>query len=263
MKITARVNTFNEEDNIAAALESVRWADEILVVDSDSADRTVEIARRYTDRVIQHPFASHGAQHNYADSLCTHDWVLALDADERVTPELAAEIQRVRAQGTAQDGFRMARRAWYLGRWIRHSGWYPDWQTRLYRRAVTRWDGEPPHEEPKVAGKVAYLNGDLLHFTRRSLHEHIEVMNRYTDLSAAARWREGRTVSGWQLALTPPAVFLRSYVGKQGFRDGWQGLVIAYLAAAYVHIKQAKLMEKERVGPPPGNFPAPPASTDS
>ncbi len=263
MKITARVNTFNEEDNIAAALESVRWADEILVVDSFSTDRTVEIARRYTGRVVQHAFASHGAQHNYADSLCTHDWVLVLDADERVTPELADEIRRVREQGTGQDGFRMPRRAWYLGRWIRHSGWYPDWQTRLYRRAVTRWDGEPPHEEPKVTGKVAYFKGDLLHFTRRSLHEHIEVMNRYTDLASAARFREGQRATAWQLAVTPPLVFFRTFILKQGFRDGWQGLVIAYLAAAYVHIRQAKLMEKERAGVPPGNIPAAPASTES
>lgn len=247
MKITARVNTFNEEDNIAAALESVAWADEILVVDSHSTDRTVEIARGLAHRVVSHEFASHGAQHNYADSLCAHDWVLVLDADERLTPELSVTIQEIRRQGTDLDGFRMARRAWYLGRWIKHSGWYPDWQTRLYRRAVTRWDGEPPHEEPKVNGRVARLPGDLLHYTRRSLHEHVEVMNRYTDLAAAARFRQGRTVSNLQLALAPPAVFFRSYVLKQGFRDGWPGLVIAYLAASYVHLKQAKLLEKQRL----------------
>lgn len=246
LQITARVNTFNEEDNIAAALESVAWADEILVVDSFSTDRTVEIARRYTDRVVQHEFRSHGEQHNFADGLCRHDWVLVLDADERLTPELAAALQRVRASGTDLDGFRMARRAWYLGRWIGHSGWYPDWQTRLYRRAVTRWAGDPPHEEPKVSGRVGRLPGDLQHFTRRSLHEHVEIMNRYTDLASAARFRQGDQVSFLRLALTPPAVFFRSYVLKQGFRDGWQGLVIAYLAAAYVHLKQAKLLERRR-----------------
>ncbi|HXE32252.1 MAG TPA: glycosyltransferase family 2 protein [Terriglobales bacterium] len=264
MKISARINTFNEEDNIAAALESVRWADEILVVDSFSSDRTVEIARRYTDRVIQHPFASHGAQHNYADSLCAHDWILVLDADERLTPELVEAIQRVRRDGPAADGYRMARRAWYLGRWIRHSGWYPDWQTRLYRKAVTRWDGEPPHEEPKVGGAVAYLAGDMVHYTRRSLHEHVEVMNRYTDLASAARLRQGLSVSNFQLAFTPPFVFFRSYILKQGFRDGWPGLVIAYLAAAYVHLKQAKLLEKQRVTGTAlaGTFPSQAASTE-
>lgn len=246
LHITARINTFNEEDNIAAALESVKWADEILVVDSFSTDRTVAIARQYTDRVVQHEFLSHGEQHNYADGLCRHDWVLVLDADERLTPELSAALQRVRAEGTDLDGFRMARRAWYLGRWIRHSGWYPDWQTRLYRRAVTRWGGDPPHEEPKVAGRVARLPGDMLHYTRRNLHEHVAVMNRYTDLASAARFGRGETVSALRLAVTPPAVFVRTYFLKQGFRDGWQGLVIAYLAAAYVHLRQAKLLERHR-----------------
>ncbi|MGH9483129.1 MAG: glycosyltransferase family 2 protein [Terriglobales bacterium] len=251
MKITARINTFNEEDNIGPALESVAWADELLVVDSFSTDRTVEVARRYTDRVVSHAFESYPAQHNYADSLCTHDWVLVLDADERLSPELSQALQQLRAQGTNLDGFRMARRAWYLGRWIGHSGWYPNWQTRLYRRALTRWEGELVHESARVAGRVGRLPGDILHYTRRSLHEHVAVMNRYTDLAAQARFRQGGAVSYLQLALTPPGVFLRSYLLRQGFRDGWQGLVIAYLAASYVHVKQAKLLEMQRLPPPP------------
>lgn len=247
MQISARINTFNEEDNIADALASVAWADEILVVDSFSTDRTVEIARRFTDRIVQRPFTSHGEQHNHADSLCRYDWVLVLDADERLTPELSEALQAIRREGAQADGYRMARRPWYLGRWIRHSGWYPDWQTRLYRRAVTRWDGEPPHEEPKVNGRVLTVPGDLLHYTRRNLHEHVAVMNRYTDLASASRLRQGRRVSVWALAFSPPWTFFRSYILKQGFRDGWPGLVIAYLAAAYVHLKQAKLMEKTRL----------------
>ncbi|MGH9413568.1 MAG: glycosyltransferase family 2 protein [Terriglobales bacterium] len=248
MKVSARINTFNEEDNIAAALESVAWADEILVVDSFSTDNTVAIARRYTGRVIQHEFQSHGAQHNYADSLCQHDWVLVLDADERLTPELAAAMRQVLARAPSADGYRMARRAWYLGRWIRHSGWYPDWQTRLYRRAVTRWDGEPPHEAPKVHGMVATISGDLLHYTRRNLREHAAVMNDYTDRAAADRLQRGRHVSVWQLATAPAWTFLRSYVFQQGFRDGWPGIVIAYFAAHYVLLKLAKQLEAERLG---------------
>lgn len=255
MKISARINTFNEEDNIAAALESVAWADELIVVDSFSTDATAAIARRYTPRVIQHAFASHGAQHNFADSLCTHDWVLVLDADERLTPELSAALQQLRQQGGADaDGYRMARRAWYLGRWIRHSGWYPDWQTRLYRRARTRWEGEPPHEAPKVAGRVATLPGDLLHYTRRNLREHAAVMNVYTDLASSAHRRDGKRVSNWDLISNPPWTFLSTYIFKQGFRDGWPGVVIAYLAAAYVLLKQAKQLEAERVAD--GNKPS-------
>ncbi|MGH9468502.1 MAG: glycosyltransferase family 2 protein [Terriglobales bacterium] len=245
MKISARINTFNEEDNIAAALASVAWADECLVVDSFSTDRTVAIAKEQGARVVQHEFVSHGAQHTYADGLCTYDWVLVLDADERLTPELSASLQAVRAAGPTADGYRMARRAWYLGRWIRHSGWYPDWQTRLYRRAVTRWEGEPPHEEPKVTGRIARLSGDLLHYTRRNLREHATVMNYYTDLAAAAHQRRGGRVTPWQLAWAPCGAFVRSYFLKQGFRDGWPGLVIAYFATHYVLLKKAKQMEAE------------------
>jgi glycosyltransferase involved in cell wall biosynthesis len=247
MKITARINTFNEEDNIGAALESVQWADELLVVDSFSQDRTVAIARERGARVVSYEFKGYGDKHNYADSLCTHPWVLAIDADERVTPELRDELLRLKQRDDADvDGFRIARRTWYLDRWIKHSGWYPDYQTRLYRRALTRWEGESPHEAPKVRGRVATLTGDLLHYTRRNLREHLEVMNRYTDISAEARWRSGKHVSWLRLGLAPGWTFLRSYVFKQGFRDGVAGLIIAYLAAYYVHVKDAKVIELER-----------------
>jgi len=245
-KLSARINTFNEEDNIGPALESLAWADELVVVDSHSTDRTVEIARRYTDRVISYPFRGYGDKHNYADSLCTHEWVLTLDADERVTPELRTAIQALQRQGTELDGFRIARRTWYLDRWIRHSGWYPDYQARLYRRSCTRWEGESPHEAPKVKGRVGTLNGDLLHYTRRNLHEHIAVLNRYTDIAAETRFQAGKRPSKTRLALAPGATFLRSYIFKQGFRDGIAGLIIAYLAAYYVHVKDAKLLEKWR-----------------
>lgn len=246
MKITARINTFNEADHIAAALESVAWADELLVVDSDSTDATVEIARRMGARVETHPFRGYGEKHNFADSLCAHDWVLALDADERVTPQLRAAIAAVQAHGPQADAYRMARRTWYLDRWIRHSGWYPDYQTRLYRRAVTCWAGEPPHEAPKVRGRVATLSGDLLHYTRRNVGEHIAVMNRYTDMAVAARAEAGRRSSLARLVLAPPWTFLRSYLFRQGFRDGRPGLILAYLAANYVLVNEAKLLEHDR-----------------
>lgn len=250
MKITARINTFNEADHIAAALESVSWADELLVLDSFSTDGTAEIARRMGARVEMHEFRGYGEKHNHADRLCSHEWVLALDADERLTPELRAAILAVRAQGPRAEAYRMARRTWYLDRWIRHSGWYPDYQTRLYRRAVTCWAGEPPHEAPKVQGRVATLGGDLLHFTRRSVREHLEVMNRYTDIAAAARATAGRHASLARLALAPPWTFLRSYVWRQGFRDGRAGWILACLAANYVLLKEAKLLEHDRAATP-------------
>lgn len=268
MKITARINTFNEAANIAAALESVAWADEILVVDSFSTDRTVEIARQYTERVVSYEFKGYGDKHNFADSLCRTEWVLALDADERVTPELRDSILRLRAAGADCDGYRIARRTWYLNRWIRHSGWYPDYQTRLYRRDATRWEGEPPHEAPKVRGRIGVLHGDLLHFTRRDLREHIAVMNTYTDMAAEGRFAASRRPSWTRLWLSPAWAFFRSYGLRQGFRDGLAGAIIAYLAAFYVHVKEAKLFEHYRALPAPdaaaaGGTAAPAASAPS
>ncbi|MGH9535140.1 MAG: glycosyltransferase family 2 protein [Terriglobales bacterium] len=251
MKITARINTFNEADHIAAALESVAWADERLVLDSYSTDGTADIARQRGARVEQHEFRGYGEKHNHADSLCSHEWVLALDADERVTPQLREAVLALRTHGPKADAYRMARRTWYLDRWIRHSGWYPDYQTRLYRRAVTRWAGEPPHEAPKVQGRVTTLPGDLLHFTRRNLREHLEVMNHYTDMAATARAEAGRRPSWARLWLAPPWTFVRSYLLRQGFRDGRPGLILAYLAANYVLLKEAKLLERYRAVAPP------------
>lgn len=244
MNITARINTFNEADHIAAALASVAWADEILVLDSFSTDGTAEIARQMGARVEMHEFRGYGEKHNRADQLCSHEWVLVLDADERLTPELRASILALRQHGPRADAYRMPRRTWYMDRWIRHSGWYPDYQTRLYRRPVTHWAGEPPHESPKVQGRVATLSGDLLHYTRRNLREHLEVMNRYTDLAAAAR--AGRDPSWARLVLAPPWTFLRGYFFRQGFRDGWPGWILACLAANYVLLKEAKLLEHSR-----------------
>lgn len=245
-KITARVNTRNEEDNIAAALESLLWADEIVVVDAHSTDNTVAVARRYTDKVVRHEFAGFGEQHSFADSICSHEWVFWLDADERLTPAARDAILALRQAGTDLDAFRLARRTWYLDRWIRHSGWYPDYQPRLYRRSRTRWLGEAPHAAPKVEGRMGTLPGDLLHFTRRNMREHIEVMNFYTDLAADARFAARRKASWSRLWLAPAATFWRSYVLKQGFRDGRAGLIIAWLAAAYVVTKEAKLYEHYR-----------------
>lgn len=253
MKISARVNTYNEEDNIAACLETLTWADEIVVVDSFSTDRTVEIARRYTDRVYQNKFVGYREQHDFGDSLCENDWVMVLDADERLTPEAREEILAIRVAGTPHSGFRIPRRTWYLDRWIRHSGWYPDHQLRLFRKSCGGWAGPPEHAACRVTGSVASLRGDILHFTRRSLKEHLEVLNRYTDIAAHDRSEKGRRGSFSSLLTKPPVAFLRSYVWRAGFLDGWAGLVIAYLAATYVAVREAKLLEIAR-----GTAPTPP-----
>ncbi len=245
MKITARINTLNEEHNIVAALESLSWADEILVVDSWSKDRTVELAKRHGAKVHQHDFVSHGDQHNYADTLAGHDWVFVLDADERVTPELRSSIEKIRREGPKYSGYRFARRAYFMGRWIRHCGWYPDYQTRLYDRRMTKWGGDPPHEEPKVNGPVQIIPGELLHYTKRNLKDSLHQLNFFTTLASQDRCRRAKRAPSYlKLLFIPPVIFLRSYVWKRGFLDGLPGLVISWLAAFYVFMREAKLREQ-------------------
>src|SRR5688572_23075506 len=160
MKISATVITLNEERHIGEALASLAWADEIVVVDSGSTDRTVEIARGYTDRVVETNWPGYAAQKNRAATEASHDWILSLDADERVTPELERSIARVRERGPDADGYRVARRAWYVDRWVRHGGWYPDWQVRLYDRRRARFEGDFVHESVRV-DRPGTLDGDL------------------------------------------------------------------------------------------------------
>lgn len=252
VKISVTVITKNEEDRIADALASVRWADEIIVVDAESTDCTVEIARRYTDRVIVRPWPGYAAQKAFADQQASHEWVLSLDADERVSPQLCQAIEQLKREGPQYDGYRIARRAWYLGRWIKHSGWYPDYQLRLYRRDRARWQGDYVHESVRVEGRIGTLRGDLWHLTRRSVAEHHEVLGRYTTLAADGDFAQGKRAGFLDILLRPPLAFLRSYILRQGFRDGLPGLVIATFAAYYVFLKLAKLWEKsERHAPPP------------
>jgi (heptosyl)LPS beta-1,4-glucosyltransferase len=248
MKISAKINVHNEEANIAEVCETVAWADEVVVCDSDSSDRTVEIARRHTDRVFNREFRGYKDKHEYSDAQTTGDWIFWIDADERVTPELRAAIEALRGRdpATLPDGFRIARRTYYLGRWIRHSGWYPDYQMRLYRKAASYWDGVAPHETARVRGRVEILPGEFLHYTKRSLSEHHRVLDSYTTLAAEHLSGRGRRVRALDLAMLPAAAFARTYLVKQGFRDGIQGLIIAIFTAYSVFLKYAKVWEKDR-----------------
>ena len=244
MKITATVITLNEEHNIAAALESLSWADEIIVVDSESADRTVEIARRFTDRVFVRPWPGYSAQKNFAASQATNDWIFSLDADERVSEELTVNLERLKRGGDPQaSGFEMPRLTFYLGRWIKHSGWYPDCKLRLYDRNRARWRGEFVHESLEVDGGVDKFSGNILHYTVRDASEHHLRMDRYTTLAAEQDFAQARRASLGSMLLSPFAVFLRSYFFKLGFLDGIQGLAIARFAAHYEFLKKLKLWE--------------------
>jgi glycosyltransferase involved in cell wall biosynthesis len=244
MKITATVITLNEEHNIADALESLSWADEIIVVDSESTDRTVEIARGFTDRVFVRSWPGYSAQKNFAAEQAGNDWIFSLDADERVSKELADEIARLKESvNDNRAGFEAPRRTFYLGRWIKHSGWRPDYKLRLYDRKRARWRGDYVHETLEADGEVERLDGGILHYTVRNASEHHLRMDRYTTLAASQSYSQGKHASLFSLLVSPTAVFLRSYFLKLGFLDGLPGLAIARFAAHYEFLKNLKLWE--------------------
>ena len=239
--VTATVITFNEAAHIGAALASLSFADEIIVVDSESTDDTVAIARGFTDKVFVRPWPGYSAQKNFAAEQARHDWIFSLDADERVSEPLADEIGAL-ATGTAA-GYRIPRVTFHLGRWLRSTDWYPDYQLRLYDRRRARWTGRHVHESVSVDGPVERLSGELLHYAYRDLSHHLQTMDRYTTLAARQMFEDGRRAGWWNLALHPPAAFLRNYLLRGGFRDGVPGLIVSAMNARYVGIKLAKLWE--------------------
>jgi glycosyltransferase involved in cell wall biosynthesis len=246
-KVSVTIITKNEAAHIADAIESVGWADEIVVVDSESTDDTAAIARRYTDRVSVRAWPGYVAQKNYAASIASHDWILSLDADERVTPALAKEIGS-RLDGTPEHpGYRMPRVTWHLGRWVRTTDWYPDDQLRLYDRRTAEWTGGYVHEGVTVRGSVGQLRGELQHYAFRDIADHLETIDRYTTYAAQQMHKNGRHANVFQLVLHPPLAFLRNYILRGGVRDGAVGLIISVLNSYYVFLKFAKLWELDKV----------------
>ncbi|MBX5497057.1 MAG: glycosyltransferase family 2 protein [Bryobacteraceae bacterium] len=240
MKISATLITFNEERNIARAIESLRCCDEIVVVDSGSNDRTVEIASKLGARVIESCWRGYAGQKNLASEQASYDWILSLDADESLSESLEAEIWQLKKTGPSYDAYTVPRLAQYLGRWILHSGWYPDRKVRLFDRRKARWVGDFVHESVRVDGSVGHLQSNLLHFTCGSLSEHLKSMDRYTTLAAEQIVALHQPVRWHHLLLNPPWTFFRTYFLKRGFLDGPEGLAIAYMAALYNFLKYAK-----------------------
>ena len=241
--VTVTVITLNEAANIQAALESVSWADEIIVIDSESTDDTVAIAKRFTDKVLVRPWPGYIAQKNFAAEQASHDWIFSLDADERVSPALADEVRALVARSPGAPGYRVPRVTYHLGRWIRGTDWYPDYQLRLYDRRHARWTGKYVHESVKADAPVIDLRGELLHYAYRDLAHHQQTMDRYTTLAARQMFEDGRRASWVDLAIHPPAAFFRNYILRGGFHEGVPGLVISAMNARYVGLKFAKLWE--------------------
>jgi glycosyltransferase involved in cell wall biosynthesis len=245
-KVSAVVIVYNEEKNLRACLETVQWADEIVVVDSHSQDRTVEIAREFSGKIFQREYRGHIDKKRFAVSKAAHDWVFSIDADERATPELKEEILGVLKQGSKEIvGYDMPRMTRHLGRWILHGEWYPDRVTRLFRRSRMRYEGTEPHDRVILTGRRGHLHGMLLHYNYRNFAHQIQTVQSYSDVAAKAMLKEGRRIGFRNLFLRPLFKFLRCYFLKRGFLDGWPGFIIAATSAFYVLAKYVKLYEMQ------------------
>jgi glycosyltransferase involved in cell wall biosynthesis len=238
MKLTACIITYNEADRIEACLRSVSFCDEIIVVDSHSTDATRQIASSLGARVIERDWPGYRSQKQFAIEMASHDWVLCLDADERVTSELRQQIEALRARDfPEQAGWSVPRITDYFGRFLRHGNTYPDRLIRLFDRRRGGWIGEEIHENTRVNGSVARLSGHLEHFSYRSLADHHNRMALYADLMARALYARGKRCGLGKVLFNPQWRFFRGYVLRLGFLDGWRGLVFHLVEANYVRRK--------------------------
>jgi len=245
-RLSVAIIAWNEEERLRACLESAGWADEIIVIDAESTDKTVQVAREFTDKIWVRPWAGFAAQKNFALEQATGEWVLSLDADERVTPELRDRIGRiVRANGPA-DGYSIPRKNVFWGAWMRHGGLYPDYQLRLFSRNTGRFADSAVHESVVVEGHVEALAEPMLHHSYRGLEDFVARSNRYSTLAAHEIVSRGGRAGLADLALRPLGRFVSMYILRLGFLDGWRGFVLAVLYANYVFLRMAKAWETRR-----------------
>lgn len=242
LPVTACIIAFNEEEKIEACIRSASFCAEVIVVDSHSTDRTRELATALGARVIERDWPGHIEQKNFAIDQAATEWVLCLDADERVTPELRAKVEAALAAPKV-DGYTVNRRNIYLGEWIRRGGWYPDRKVRLFRKARGRWGGVNPHDHVHVDGAVADLGADIEHLSYDSIKDHLKTIDYFSTIAAGEKLSRGQRGVALQLLLNPPFKFFKMYVLKLGLLDGWRGLIVAALGAFYVFLRYAKLWE--------------------
>lgn len=243
LPISVYVLTYNNIRTIKRCLESLGWAEELVVVDSFSTDGTFEICKRYTDKAYQVAFKGHRDQYQYAADLTKNDWIMFVDADEEIPKELVDEIrEELKVNGSVFDGFFIYRRTYYLGRWIRYGGWYPDGEIRLYRRDKGRWEGGL-HAKVVVNGNVKKLRNEYLHYTYNDISDQIKTIDRYSNIAAEDLIKSGERFNLFKLLFHPPLRFIKEYFLKSGFRDGLPGLIIAVSTMYYVFIKYAKHWE--------------------
>ena len=243
-KISLVIITYNEEGNIQECLESAKWMDEIIVVDSFSTDRTLEICKRFTARVYQRPFTGFGVQKNFGIEKASMDWVFVLDADERITGELRGEIEGILMLAENEfSAYRVARKNHFYGHWLRWGGHYPDWQVRLFRNGAGWNDDFEPHHNFIFQGNLGTLQNPLIHYTERNISDHFPKLNRFTNLAAEVRVKTCKRVHWYDLVFRPLVNFFQVYFRKQGFRDGIPGFIQAIFKSLYTFVKYAKVWE--------------------
>jgi glycosyltransferase involved in cell wall biosynthesis len=248
-RVSASIICRDEEHNIEDCLRSVAWCDEIVVVDSGSTDRTVELAQKHTGRVLFHEWPGYVAQKNFALDQCSGDWVLSLDADERCTAELREAVERELPTADGLAGFEVRRHVKYLGRWINHGGWYPDWRLRVVRKGRARWGGTDPHDKLIPEGPVRRLDAEIHHFTYRDFAHQIRIINHFSDVVSEDLFKRGKGIPVLRSLFRPPWKFFECYVWKLGFLDGFPGFVIAAGSAFYIFARYVKLWERRRAAP--------------
>jgi glycosyltransferase involved in cell wall biosynthesis len=241
--LSVAIITYNEEENIREALESIKWANEIVVVDAFSTDRTQEICREYTDKVFSMEWEGFARQKNKAISMTTHQWVFVLDSDERITEELKEEILQVINDRDSVDGYYVARKNYFGHRWIRHGGWWPDYTLRLFRRQKGLFEIREVHEALKINGKTGYLKHPIEHYTYKNSNDFLKRMETYSTLAAKELFKKGRKANILDITLRPLATFFRMSFLQLGILDGIYGIILAYLYSLYTYNKYAKLRE--------------------
>ncbi len=248
MSLSAVLITKNEEKNLEACLRSLSFCSEIIVVDSESTDRTLEIARRFTPNVYSRPWTNFSEQRNYAASLATNRWIFSVDADERVSSDLATEItQKIGQPPHGLSAFAVPRKTYHLGKWIAHGGWYPNYVVRLFDRTQGRWEGGELHEYWSTTGRLGYVTHPIDHFSFENLADQVSRNNRYSSLGAVVLKKKGQPFSLARLAGKTISKFIETYILKKGFLDGLPGFIIAVSAAYSVFLKWSKLWELERL----------------
>ncbi len=245
VNLSAVIITFNEEKNIGRCLESLNGvADEIIVVDSFSTDRTEEICRKFGVRFIKHAFEGHVEQKNWAKDQAIHQYILSLDADEALSETLTSSVLSAK-NNWAHDAYQMNRRTNYCGKWINHSGWYPDIKVRLFDREKGKWGGNNPHDKfiPDPSVNIQQLKGDLLHYSFYTREEHVQQIHKFSSIGAEALFKKGVKSSYLKLIIKPLARFIKAYLLFKGFLDGSEGFTISRLSAYANYLKYSKLLK--------------------